>query len=161
MDHNSFGHVKLNPRQAACIRDSQQFLVQDATDILFRTYDILFRTYPALRNQLPVDRYTHPNIIGILATNPDDSARGVQALWTLIEALSPTSPEDFSRYLNTIRENLLIAIKDIMFDIASDDLLTIYTEIFNEKIQEDLTTFSRFQNGTFATTENVIAIPAK
>lgn len=134
---DDISHIKfLNRTQIQIFREAQEFLQLDAEDIQFRTYDLLFSCYPILRTKLPENRYTHPNFVALLYSTPEDVAVGIEAVQFVLTALSPGSEREFINGASLIKQCLVKALRDVLFDELSTELLQIYQKIMEQRMHD-------------------------
>lgn len=128
-------HIKfLNSTEIQLFREAQEFLRLDAEDIRFRAYDLLFSCYPFLRSELSVDRYTHPDFVSLLYNTPEDVAVGIEATQYLLTTISPHSEREFIDGVSLIKHCLLKALRDVLFDDISPELMQIYSKITEHRM---------------------------
>lgn len=115
-------------------REAQEFLRQDAEDIRFRTYDLLFTCYPDLRNKLPNDRYSHPDIAAILFNTKDDVTTGIKALQYLLDSLPQHSEKEYIDNVSLIKQCFVKSLRDVLFDDLTPELMRLYSKIIEQRM---------------------------
>ncbi len=109
-------------------------LKENSEDITYRMYDIFFRDYPGFRSIFAESRKLHPRVFSLTlnAVFLLDNWKGngnSESILALAREYNATElpPETFP----LIRNALLQAVQDVMFDEASQDLVEAIAEAFD------------------------------
>ena len=136
----------LSGSEIQLFHEAQEFLLLDSEDIRFRTYDLLFACYPALRSQLTTDRYKHPDIVALLYNNPEDISVGIEASRFILSKLAPKSDGEFINSASLIKHCIIKAIRDVLFDELSPELLQAYSKIIEQRMLDLIESKSDYCN---------------
>ncbi len=109
-------------------------LNENCEDITFRMYDLFFSKYPKLRPLFPISRALHPSLINTLLDvfrqreYPESDAFKKQML---LIAHKHRSDQIKSEHLGILRERLLQAMRDVLFDDATPQMLKAWSVAYD------------------------------